>query len=187
VIKSGPYVVSELENVVQLASSKGISLSDHLSVTEKSDLRAYMSLVHNVLEKSLLYFTWLDNDIYTNLTRHRVGSPYNFPLKSLVPWVSRRKATAQLKGLKWAERKPDEVYKEVETCLIALSERLGDAEFFFGEKPTELDALVFGYIFTMITTPLNDENKFGNLVKQQGNLVRLCQRLEKDFFSSKEN
>jgi len=186
VINSGQYVVSELENIVQLATSKGVSLSDHLSVSEKADLRAYMSLVHSVLEKALLYFTWLDNFVYENVTKHRVGSPYNFPLKVLVPWVTRRQAIGQLKGVKWAEMNIDQVCRQVETCLIALSERLGENEFFFGSNPTELDALTFGYLFTMITTPLNPQNRFGELVKQQGNLVRFCQRVENQYFSSKE-
>jgi len=187
VLKCGPYVVSEMESIVQLANAKGVTLTEHLTLTERADLRAYMSLVHNVLEKALLYFTWLDDSVYHGMTKVRVGSPFNFPLKFLVPWVTRRKVTEQLKVLKWAERTVDEVYKEVETCLLALSERLGEAEFFFGTKPTELDALAFGYLFTMITTPINAENQFGNLVKQQSNLVRFCQRVENYYFSSKEN
>lgn len=70
----------------------------------------------------------------------------------------------------------------VETCLLALSERLGEAEYFFGESPTELDALVFGYLFTMITTPL-PHNQLGNIVKHQPNLVKFCQNMEKEYFS----
>jgi len=92
---------------------------------------------------------------------------------------------SQLDALKWGKRQPEDVYKEVETCLQALSERLGESDYFFGTSHTELDALVFGYLFTMITTPLPNSNKLGLLVKQQPNLVRFCQRLEKDLFSTK--
>ena len=36
----------------------------------------------------------------------------------------------------------------------ALSERLDSSHYFFGNRPTELDALVFGHVFSILTTPL---------------------------------
>jgi len=74
----------------------------------------------------------------------------------------------------------------VETCLLALSERLGESEYFFGTSPTELDALVFGYLFTMITAALPNQNQFPNLVKHHPNLIKFCSRVERDFFTSDE-
>lgn len=104
--------MSELEGIVQLAQTKGISLSDRLNASQKADLRAYMSLVHNVLGNALLYFVWLDTDIYVNFTRFRAGSPYNFPLRLFIPWSIRRTVTRQLNMLGWGERTPEEVYRE---------------------------------------------------------------------------
>jgi hypothetical protein len=115
VVKCGAYIVSELEGIVQLAQAKGVSLTDYLNAAERADLRAYMSLVHNVLGNALLYVTWLDEEVYKNFTRHRVGSPYNFPLKFLLPWTFRRRVKAQLTALKWAFRTPQEVYREGDT------------------------------------------------------------------------
>ena len=50
----------------------------------------------------------------------------------------------------------------------ALSERLDSSHYFFGNRPTELDALVFGHVFSILTTPLpenrlkvNDCFKYG--------------------------
>lgn len=51
-IKAGAFVVSELEGIVQFVANKGISLSADLDSEQKSDMRAYMSLVHNVLENA---------------------------------------------------------------------------------------------------------------------------------------
>ncbi|ODN03403.1 Metaxin-2, partial [Orchesella cincta] len=182
VLRCGAYVVSELEGIVQLAQAKGVTLSEYLNASEKADLRAYMSLVHNVLGSALLFFTWNDNDVYNNYTKFRAGAAYNYPLKAIMPWHIKRKVLTQLKTLNWTERTSEEVYHEVETCLTALSERLGELDFFFGESPTELDALVFGYLFTMITTPLPNR-QLGNLVKHSPNLVKFCQHVEKEYFS----
>lgn len=48
-------------------------------------------------------------------------------------------------------------------------------------RPTELDALVFGHLFTLLTTPLPD-NRLATIVRSFGNLVKLCQVVERDFF-----
>jgi metaxin len=70
----------------------------------------------------------------------------------------------------------------VETCLLALSERLGESEYFFGSSPTELDALVFGYLFTMLTHPLHNHSQFANLIKHHPNLTKFCRRIDQGFF-----
>jgi metaxin len=179
VVKCGNYVVSELDGVIHLTQSKGVSMSEHLSGTEKADLRTYLSLVHNVFGNAMLYFCWLDDEVYSKYTYPRVGSPYNFPLRSVLPWVFRRKVRSQLTALKWGKRQPADVYGEVERGLYALSERLGEEEYFFGSSPTELDAIVFGYLFTMLTIklPLPSELQLVDLVKQHRNLLALVQRM----------
>ncbi len=74
-----------------------------------------------------------------------------------------------------------QVYKEVENCCQALSERLDDQPFFFNNKPTELDALVFGHLFAILTTPLPD-SRLATIVRQHKNLVDLCQTIDKEYF-----
>ena len=46
---------------------------------------------------------------------------------------------------------------------------------------TELDAVVFGHVFTLLTTPLPD-NRLASIVRAYPNLVEACQFLEKAFF-----
>lgn len=48
-IKCGNFLVSELEPIVQFVGNKGISLTENLDAKQKSDLRAYMSLIFSVL------------------------------------------------------------------------------------------------------------------------------------------
>lgn len=51
-------------------------------------------------------------------------------------------------------------------------------------RPTELDALVFGHLFAIITTPLLN-NRFASTIRAYDNLVQLCVRIERDFFQSR--
>ena len=60
-IKCGAFVVSELEPIVQFAANKGVTLCSRLSTEERAEMRAYMSLITNVLvnaEVSFPFFVW---------------------------------------------------------------------------------------------------------------------------------
>ena len=48
-------------------------------------------------------------------------------------------------------------------------------------RPTELDALVFGHLYTLLTTKLPD-NRLAETVKRFDNLVRFCDTIDKTFF-----
>ncbi|MPC17173.1 Metaxin-2 [Portunus trituberculatus] len=48
-IKAGAFVVAELDPIVAFVANKGVTLTERLDTTQKADMRAYMSLVSNVL------------------------------------------------------------------------------------------------------------------------------------------
>lgn len=52
-------------------NTKGISLTAQLDVGQKADMRAYMSLVNNVLGNAELYISWIDqvHNIFTTSTK----------------------------------------------------------------------------------------------------------------------
>jgi len=110
---------------------------------------------------------------------------------------------SHLDVLGWKKKSLDEVFKEVEKICESLSNFLGDKKYFFHEKyimnylciknvffndiffrPTELDALVFGHLFSIITTPLLN-NRFAATVRAYDNLVQLCVRIETEFYQSR--
>lgn len=49
-IKVGRFLTAELEGIVQFVNGKGITLTGNLDNDQKAELRAFMSLIHNVLE-----------------------------------------------------------------------------------------------------------------------------------------
>lgn len=48
-VRAGAFVISEMDPIVAFVNTKGISLTEHLDASQKADMRAYMSLVNNVL------------------------------------------------------------------------------------------------------------------------------------------
>lgn len=180
-IRAGAFVVSEMDPIVAFVNTKGISLTAHLDSSQRADMRAYMSLVNNVLGNAELYLMWVDDITYREVTKPRYGSVYPWPLNHALTWQRRAQICKRLGALGWSKKSPEEVYIEVENCCQALSERLDNQTYFFNNKATELDALVFGHLFTILTTPLPD-NRLASIVRQFKNLVDLCQGIDKEFF-----
>ena len=74
---------------------------------------------------------------------------------------------------------------QVDTCCRALSERLGKETYFFGRQPTPLDALVYGHLYTIITTPLQD-TRLASIVNGYSNLVKLTNHVDAEYFKGME-
>ncbi|XP_003702853.1 metaxin-2 isoform X2 [Megachile rotundata] len=182
-IKCGAFIISEFDNIVSFIGNKGISLSEHLSATCKADMRAYMSLVDNVFFNAELYICWVDEATLNEVTKPRHGSVYPWPLNHFLNWQKRKEVIKKLNVLGWYNKTIEEVCSDVNNCCTILSERLEGNDYFSGEEtPNELDALVFGHIFTIITTPLPG-NTLARIVKSYPLLIHLCERIETSIFS----
>ncbi|XP_013404231.1 metaxin-2 isoform X4 [Lingula anatina] len=184
-IQIGPFLISEFEPIIGFVNTKGFHLSANLDDTERAEMRAYMALVDNILVNAEHYISWCDATVLQTVTKPRYGSPYPWPLNKLVPLKKWYEETSRLKALGWSQKTLSEVCEEVQTCCQALSERLDKNNFFFGNRPTELDALVFGHLFTILTTPM-PVNKLAEIVKNFDNLVHFCARIEQQYFSATE-
>ncbi|NP_001306026.1 metaxin-2 isoform 3 [Homo sapiens] len=160
-IHVGNQVVSELGPIVQFVKAKGHSLSDGLEEVQKAEMKAYMELVNNMLLTAELYLQWCDEAT--------VGE-----------WEVKRK----MKAIGWGKKTLDQVLEDVDQCCQALSQRLGTQPYFFNKQPTELDALVFGHLYTILTTQLtNDE--LSEKVKNYSNLLAFCRRIEQHYFEDR--
>jgi len=142
-VKCGAFLISELEPLISFLENKGITLSGDMEAMTKFDLRAYMSLMNTVLANAELYVTWVDRDTYSQVTKVRHGSLHPWPLGWVLTVKKRRRVHKRLNALGWLDKTIEEVYEEVDSCFTALSERLDDNKYFFGDKPSELDAVVF--------------------------------------------
>lgn len=152
-----------------------------------------------------LYICWCDHETYSEVTKPRNGSVYPWPLNHIQTWTKRSNVIKRLKMLGWYEKTLTQVYKEVETCCQALTDRLEDKAYFFGDKYvlyllhylllflkmflsiiiircSELDALVYGHIKSFLTFPIPAfNNGFPLLVGCYENLVEYCKRID-DLF-----
>uniref|UniRef100_A0A673MQH8 Metaxin-2 n=1 Tax=Sinocyclocheilus rhinocerous TaxID=307959 RepID=A0A673MQH8_9TELE len=175
-IHVGNQVVSELGLIVQFTKAKGHSLSDGLDDVQRAEMKAYMELVNNML---------LTAEVQTCTRRHisrpRYSSPYSWPLNHILAYQKQWEVRRKMNAIGWSGKSLEQVYEDVSQCCQALSQRLGTQPYFFNKQPTELDALVFGHLFTILTTQLtNDE--LAEKVKSYTNLLSFCHRIEQAYF-----
>lgn len=55
-IRSGAFVIPELEHIIGFVESKGTTLTSHLDADQKFDLRAYMSLTEHIFSNAEVCF-----------------------------------------------------------------------------------------------------------------------------------
>lgn len=133
-IKCGSYVVSDFENIVTFLGNRGASLSFNMDQDDKVNLRAYASLVNNVLYNAELYICWCNDYTYNNVTKQRHGSVYPWPLNHMINWQKKSQVKKKLAAIGWANKSTNEVLGEVKKCCEALSARLEDKLYFFGNR-----------------------------------------------------
>ncbi|KZC05648.1 Metaxin-2 [Dufourea novaeangliae] len=182
-IKCGDRIESEFDRIVSFIESNGVSLSKNLSTASKADMRAYMSLVNNVLVNAELYICWVDEVTLNQDTKQRHGHVYPWPLNHYLNWQKRNEVIKKLNVLGWYNKSIEEVCNEVETCCKALSDRLGGNEYFSRGEITEVDALVFGHIYTLINSDLCPTvQNIATTIKQFPMLIKYITKIRNNYF-----
>lgn len=183
VLSCGTFLISEPNPIMDFVNVKGHRLDQHLTDDERAKLKAYMALVNNVLTPAQKYIAWAHEDTSTQITSKRYGSVHPWPLSFILPRRKKSEMLTHLKAIGWGkdDKSLTKIEEEVKRCCTALTEKLADQKFFFGSRPTELDAVVFGHLYTILTTTLPD-NRLAAAVQKHPNLVKFCRNVEREYF-----
>ncbi|GFR76243.1 metaxin-2 [Elysia marginata] len=180
-VSSHSQLIAEFEPIVKFAATKGFCLSKDLPEQSVAEMWAYISMLDNILCNAEYYVAWLVPDIAAEVTKPRYGCAFPWPLNWILPWTRQREVYNLMTIKDWAAKSLEEVIQEVRVCLRALSEKLDKSKFFLGGQPTELDAVVFGHIFTLQTCKLPG-SPFNSAATEFKNLVQFCKRIESAYF-----
>jgi len=140
-------------------------------VTKSLDENLYFVLVHS---------RWLRDDTWPTIKNAFFGK-LPFPLKQLVPGIVRKQIRKGLKGQGIGRHSNQEMQQILRCSLQALSDLLGAKKYFFGDKPSSLDATVYAFLAAFIL--VNLDNPFNTIAKGYPNLVDYCQRVNAEYFS----
>lgn len=152
-----------------------------MSEEAKADAEAFTALVQNRLHDAQLFNWFAEQANYDEVIQLVFTRTVSFPLSFFLP---RRIKNSVLSHLSQAGIKDSKIaYEEAERCYKALATKLGSKSYFYGNEPTTLDAVVFGFLATQFIPELPVRN-LHYLILQHDNLVNFVNRILKTYFSA---
>ncbi|XP_012532374.1 metaxin-1 isoform X1 [Monomorium pharaonis] len=158
-----------------------------LSDKQCADVLAYDSLLKEKLYPAFQFIWWIDKKNLDELVRPWYCKALSFPFNFYYPGKFERQAHALMQSLYPLEDNinviENEVYSEAQKCLTLLSTRLGDRDFFCGQQPTAIDAVVYSYLAPLLKAPLPNP-VLKNYLKACTNLVKYVSRISQRYFEN---
>lgn len=187
ILRQGSKVIaSRAEDIIAYIKEQGFNTDTHLSDQQQTEVVAFTALLEDRLLPAILYSRWLDSQNYLECTRRHHSRLIHFPLSLL--YLSWRHHAVQHDVMRGSppehtvEQVGSELLAKAVDCLSLLSARLGENEYFFGERPSSLDAVLYGYLEVVLQSPLPSGNSLQTRLHSHTNLQRYCEALRRKHF-----
>lgn len=152
--------------------------NDLLTPFMLAESAAFVSLVQSKFGPTRLYELFQIPRNYADVYHTLLEKERPFPLNRILPFLRRAQVQQQLQN-----ETPEALYENSGITLTSLSKRLGDShKFFYGDEPTVLDAVVFGYLASVLYTPLAS-SQLRDQISQFQNLVDFVRNVSDGYFS----
>uniref|UniRef100_A0A914XCK9 Glutathione S-transferase n=1 Tax=Plectus sambesii TaxID=2011161 RepID=A0A914XCK9_9BILA len=156
---------------------------DHLEADltdeQKGTTRAVLKMVEQSLFETALYNRFMEN-LETFLTVGRVKIPMKSLLMPFVKYFLHRKIHTRMEGVGLGRHTREEIYSIAKTDVKALSQLLGDKQFFFGDKPHNIDIIVWSVLAESYYMPW--DNMIKGYIKDSKNLDGFMGRMKQHFW-----
>ncbi|XP_039267209.2 failed axon connections homolog [Styela clava] len=159
-------------------------LDASLNLQEKSISLAFKRLIEENLYWTMVHYRWVEN--YSSFSKI---IPVTGFYKKIMPiagaMILKPNVKSNLNGHGMGRHSVKEIHEISANDLKALSDYLGDKQFFMGENPTEIDASLFGLLAQFrFTMPESEQEK---LMKDDlKNLGEYTDRMRDRYFSDWE-
>jgi len=164
-----------------LKETYGKDIDSHLGSADKAVAHAFIEMIDEHLYWVLVHARWaLDHNAKTLHRLFFAGIP--FPLDKLIARKARNDIKQALYKQGIGRHSGEEITEKGNRDLKALSDFLGDKDYFFGDKPTTLDISAYALLAQFIlisefSAPIFDK------AKSYDNLVAFTKRLHKHLKS----
>lgn len=167
-----------LSEIAEHFRDLGHNVDANSSAQDLADTAAFEGMIHDMLVPAWGHYAWLDHSNLSQITRPTWAKLLPLPFNYLIPKNIRQQVSLQIAG-----ESEETITKRAQLCLNSLEAFLGDKDFMLGDKPTYLDAIVFGYVNLIRRTPMPNPVLM-NLLQTTPSLEKLCIRLEQKFFKN---
>lgn len=180
-----PYVdldgtlVGDSQLVIEALIAKYGDRLDHALSPQQ---RATARIVRRALEEATyfvgLYNRWADPAGFA-IVRPVFGNILPKPLGLLLPFI-RRRIVGSLHAQGLGRHTHDDIHAMGAADWSAISELLGDSPYFFGDRATSIDAVLFGFVTAATVFPY--DSPLRTHVSSLGNLVAHRDRIRARYF-----
>ncbi|KAI8789724.1 failed axon connections homolog isoform X2 [Biomphalaria glabrata] len=161
-----------------LKDKRNLRVDDHLSREEKAVARAIRCLTEENLYWTMCYETFVKNPKSLDLLLKDIFSrPKIFVFKNLVGRLVKK----ELHGHGIGRHSDTEIWSIGKGDLTALSEFLGDKNYMFGDKASDIDCTVFGML-SMAVWQMKGSRHEAYIHQNLPNLVAYCERMKESFW-----
>ncbi|XP_053672524.1 metaxin-2-like [Anopheles nili] len=187
VLRVENFIYAEFDHITSFIEQNfNKSLNASLLPEDKDLLRSSLCLAEHIFTNAEQYISWMDQEVRNTVTLKRNGCVYPFPLNHIQNWRKEAAVKRQLRMADYLNVSLEKVIADVEHLCQDLSDRLGTNRYFFGNGPTELDALVFGHLYSIFTMKLPN-NLLALTINKYSNLNTFCRHIDEKYYSVKEN
>ncbi|KAL6259576.1 metaxin-1 [Pogonomyrmex barbatus] len=184
-LRVGPSTLDTVKDILPFFREKHYNSDYILSDKQCADVMAYDALLKEKLYPAFQFIWWIDKKNLDELVRPWYCKALSFPFNFYYPGKFERQAHALMHSLYPTEDNisviENEVYSEAQKCLTLLSIRLGDKDFFCGQQPSTIDAVVYSYLAPLLKAPLPNPI-LQNHLKGCTNLVKYVSRISQRYF-----
>ncbi|MED7820065.1 MULTISPECIES: glutathione S-transferase family protein [unclassified Francisella] len=135
--------------IKMLEQQNQVSIDSHLDPQQKTISTAFIRLCEDSLYWVGVYGRWADKN--NTAWKKDFTESINLPkaMANIIYPVAKRNVLRQLKAIGVVNLTNDEIYSKAEENLKAITDFLGDREYFFNNKVSLVDLVVFSFVIMM--------------------------------------
>jgi len=181
-IKDGDKIIPDSGIIIDYLKEKyGDPLDQHLTPEQKAHARSMQRLIEEHLYWTLVYSRWIDPKGWA-IVKPAFFGKMPLPFRLWIPEKLRKKVERDLRAHGVGRHAPETIYQLGKDDVKTIADFLGKKKFMFGDKPTSLDACVYGIIANILYSPI--ESPLKEYTSQFDHLKQLCDRIKAAYYSS---
>ncbi|MAC48009.1 MAG: glutathione S-transferase [Oceanospirillum sp.] len=180
-IQDDEQLIADSTLIIQhLKQHHNANLDADLSEAEQATANLVIRALDDSFYWCLVYARWLREGSW-QIVKPAFFKKMPFPLRYIAPYVARRRIRQACHNQGISRHSDAEILAMARQVLQDLSVLLGNKDYFFGDKPSTLDATVFGFLAQIIISEL--KTAVTPIAQEFPNLVSFCQRVQEQYYS----
>ena len=164
--------------IEHLKEKHGDTMDAELNQEQKAVSRAFLKMLDENLYWCLVHSRWIGEG--WPVVKETFFGSMPFPMKQIIPGIAQKRTRKSLYLHGLGRHSDQEILDIAKKDLTALSDYLGNKDYFLINKPTTLDIAAFAFLAELIVPTM--KTKLSDMAKTYDNLVRFVDRMKKQFY-----